>query len=105
MELARVVLIITVCVNFLFFSKMCFRAWQHDVKLELLNKKKERRIVQKHYVIWKKRISLNTIASEMVRIWYFEVVISFFMSTVRTLFGDNLIYRNRRLNKRTPDRK
>ena len=49
------------------FSKMCFRAWLHDVKLELHNKQKEKRVVEKHFIIWKKRISLNTIASEMVR--------------------------------------
>ena len=47
---------------------MCFRAWLHDVKLELHSKEKEKRIVEKHFIMWKKRISLNTIASEMVRI-------------------------------------
>lgn len=46
---------------------MCFRAWLHDVKLELCNKQKEARIVEKHFNMWKKRIDLNSIATEMVR--------------------------------------
>ena len=49
------------------FSKMCFRAWLHDVKLELFNKQKEGRVVEKHFNMWKKRIDLNSIATEMVR--------------------------------------
>ena len=49
------------------FSKMCFRAWLHDVKLELFNKQKEARVVKKHFNKWKKRIDLNSIATEMVR--------------------------------------
>ena len=52
---------------FMYFSKMCFRAWLHDVKLELYNKEKETRIVEKHFNMWKKRIDLNSIAGEMVR--------------------------------------
>jgi len=48
------------------FSKMCFRAWLHDVKLDLFNKGKEARIVEKHFIMWKKRIDLNSIATEMV---------------------------------------
>lgn len=47
-------------------SKMCFRAWLHDVKLELFNKQKEARIVERHFIMWKKRIDLNSIATEMV---------------------------------------
>ncbi|KAJ7393429.1 hypothetical protein OS493_006403 [Desmophyllum pertusum] len=47
-------------------SKMCFRAWLHDVKLELRNKQKEKRVVEKHFIMWKKRIDLKSIASEMV---------------------------------------
>lgn len=47
-------------------SKMCFRAWLHDVKLELHIKEKEGRIVRKHFIMWKKRISLNNIATQMV---------------------------------------
>ena len=46
---------------------MCFRAWLHDVKLELFNKQKEARVVEKHFNMWKKRIDLNSIATEMVR--------------------------------------
>lgn len=46
---------------------MCFRAWLHDVKLELYNKQKETRIVEKHFIMWKKRIDLNSIATEIVR--------------------------------------
>ena len=49
------------------FSKMCFRAWLHDVKLQLFNKQKEGRVVEKHFNMWKKRIDLNSIATEMVR--------------------------------------
>ena len=49
------------------FSKMCFRAWLHDVKLELFHKQKEARVVEKHFNMWKKRIDLNSIATEMVR--------------------------------------
>lgn len=47
-------------------SKLCFRAWLHDVKLELFIKQSKERIVQKYFNIWKKRISLKTIATEMV---------------------------------------
>ena len=46
---------------------MCFRAWLHDVKLELYKKQKESRIVEKHFIMWKKRIDLNSIATEIVR--------------------------------------
>ena len=54
-------------VYLVYFSKICFRAWLHDVKLELFNKQKEARIVEKHFIMWKKRIDLNSIATEMVR--------------------------------------
>ena len=54
--------------SFVPFSKMCFRAWFHDTKLEIHNRKKEERIVAKHFMMWKKRIDLNSIATEMVRL-------------------------------------
>ena len=47
---------------------MCFRAWFHDTKLEIHSRKKEERIVTKHFMMWKKRIDLNSIATEMVRL-------------------------------------
>ena len=53
--------------SFVIFSKMCFRAWFHDTKLEIHKRKKEEHIVEKHFMMWKKRIDLNSIATEMVR--------------------------------------
>ena len=63
---------------------MCFRAWLHDVKLELLNKQNDKRIVERHFLIWKKRISLNTIATEVVKIRSFLFLYSFFKVKVGT---------------------
>lgn len=65
-------------IYFVHFSKMCFRAWLHDVKLELFNKQREARVVEKHFNMWKKRIDLNSIATEMVRTkqfyrWFFKI--------------------------------
>lgn len=59
-----------------FFSKLCFRAWLHDTKLELYSVQKDKRIVVKHFTIWKKRIALNTIATELVRAFYFLMFMS-----------------------------
>lgn len=53
-------------------SKMCFRAWFHDTKLEIHKRKKEEHIVEKHFMMWKKRIDLNSIATEMVDHRVFE---------------------------------
>ena len=47
---------------------MCFRAWFHDTKLEIHSRKMEEGIVAKHFMMWKKRIDLNSIATEMVRL-------------------------------------
>lgn len=59
-----------------FFSKLCFRAWLHDTKLELYSVQKDKRIVVKHFTMWKKRIALNTIATELVRAFYFLMFMS-----------------------------
>lgn len=53
-------------------SKMCFRAWFHDTKLDIHKRKKEEHIVEKHFMMWKKRIDLNSIATEMVDHRVFE---------------------------------
>ncbi|PFX20450.1 Cyclin-dependent kinase 11B [Stylophora pistillata] len=53
-------------------SKMCFRAWFHDTKLEGGKRKKGEHIVEKHFMMWKKRIDLNSIATEMVDHRVFE---------------------------------
>ena len=71
-------LILTFDIIIFFASKLCFRAWLHDTKLELYSEQKDKRIVVKHFTMWKKRIALNTIATELVRAFYFLM----FMSSV-----------------------
>ena len=62
---------------------MCFRAWLHDTKLEFYNKQKEKRIVEKHFVMWKKRMALKTIATEMVTVRSSPIFIFFVDVMVR----------------------
>ena len=70
-------LILTFDIFIFFLSKLCFRAWLHDTKLELYSVQKDKRIVVKHFTMWKKRIALNTIATELVSLLFLDVYFFF----------------------------